>query len=216
MAIQGRPRQVSDAMIVAAGERIGLTDLTVAGAAADLGVSEMTIYRRTGGIAGLRRLVADGIIAGQHSFEPTDPDPETALVALAVQLRDFVLGHPGIAAHLADLGPEFPQTLHVVDESQRAFASRFGWTAPTASILVSVVAEHAVALAQLNPTSHRRARTPGRLPAEAETIRAGAEAAAGLAPARRFEWSMRAVVRGAMQMLGLETPSTTHETKDQP
>ena len=207
---QGRPRRISDAMIVQAGAEIGLSSLTIGAVAEALGVSEMTIYRRTGGSAGLRRFVAEGIIGAQDTLRPTADNAEEALIEMARALRAFVLDNPGIAAHLADLGADSPTTLTSIDESQRAFAEHFGWPPATASILVSVTAEHAIALAELNPTSHQRPRTPGRLPPEVETIRAGAEAAAGLNPAARFDWSMRATIRGAMSMLGVAT-SPTHQ-----
>lgn len=216
MNAPGRPRRVTDEMIVDAGARIGVATLTVAGIAAALGVSEMTIYRRTGGIDGLTRFVAEGIVARQPIVVPADDDPEQALVVAARTLRTFVRANPGIAIHLANLGPGAPVTLQRIDESQRAFAERFGWSPAHASILLSVMAEHAIALAELNPTSHRRPRTPGRLPEHLEAIRAGAEAAAGLGPEERFEWSMRATIRGAMGMLGLNSTSRPNPSQGVP
>lgn len=210
MRTPGRPRIVTDAAIIEAGVRITLPNVTVRAIAAELGVSEMSVYRRTGGLDALRLLIADGIVARADFTVPDRDDPEDAIIDLAHQLRDFVLKHPGIAAHLADLGAEARGTLQRVEQAQTAFAARYGLTPAQASILVSTVAENAVALSALNLRSHREARNPGALDNATPTIRAGAAAAANLSPAERFSWSIRAAARGTMSMLGLPVRADTH------
>lgn len=203
MQAHGRGKRVSDEAITAAGIRIGLERLTVRGVAKAIGASEMTLYRRAGGVAGLRRMVANAIVRDTPLPLPRGADPELELIAFAQALREFVIEHPGIGSHLADLSAQDSATLAKIEESQRSFADHFGWPSEKASVLISVVAEHAVALGQLNPASHRRPRKPSALPEHLPTIRAGAASVSDLSPEQRFAWSMRATIRGTMEMLEL-------------
>lgn len=203
MTRRGRPRVLTDAAIVDAGVRLTLPEVTVRAVASELGVSEMSVYRRTGGVEALRALIAEGIVARADFSIPDRDDPEEALVELALRLRDFVRAHPGIDEHLADLGPESTGTLERIDGSQAEFATRHSLSASQASVLLSTVAEHAVALAAADLRSHREDRDPESLGEATPTLRAGASAAAGLSPEERFTWSIRAVARGASSLLGL-------------
>lgn len=210
MNTRGRPRTITDAAIILAGKAMTLPEVTVAGIAEALGVSEMSIYRRTGGIAALRLLVADGIVASASFELPVTRDPEDTLVGIAEQLRDFVIEHPGIATHLTRLDRSSSRTLEQIEQAQAAFAAQHHLTPAQASILVSTIAEHAVALAAISPRSHSEPRDPKHLSDLSPTIQAGATAAAGaLSPAQHFEWSMRATARGALALLGLPTRADT-------
>ncbi|MFD2757018.1 TetR/AcrR family transcriptional regulator [Gulosibacter faecalis] len=203
MSTPGRPRRITAEAIADAGVKLTLPNVTVRGIAAELGVSEMSIYRHTGDAEGLRNLVAEAII-DRANFTLADlDDPEDALVDLAVRLREFVLEHPGIADYLANLGPRTQLAVDRINRAQTQFAERYAFPAEQASILVSTVAEHAIALAALDFWSHRERRSPDHLSTSLATVRAGALAAAELSPQARFEWSMRAAARGTMQLLGL-------------
>ncbi|MGO1770144.1 MAG: TetR/AcrR family transcriptional regulator [Microbacterium sp.] len=203
MSAVGRPRRVTTGAIVEAGAALTLPEVTVRGVAMKLGVSEMSIYRAVSNLAGLRDLVAEGIVERADFSLDDVRDPEDALVAVARRLRAFVRDNPGIASHLANLGPRTPRTVARIEEAQAAFAERYGASASQASVLLSTVAEHAVALAAVDPRSHREARDPETVADDFPTVRAGARATAALSPEERFEWSIRATIRGAMSMLGL-------------
>lgn len=199
----GRPRIVTDTAIVDAGERITLPKVTVRAIARELGVSEMSIYRHTGGIDALQLLVADGIVARTDFTVPDLADPEDAIVEFAKRMREFVLKHPGIAAHLAGINAKTRGTLSRVEQTQKDFAARYGFSAVHASILVSTVAEHAVALAALNLRAHREVPSSNGFDESTPTVRAGLVAVARLQPDERYSWSIRAVFRGTMGLLGL-------------
>lgn len=209
MSSPGRPRLVTTEAIVDAGIALTLPNVTVRAIARALGVSEMSVYRRVGEVEQLRTVVAEGIIERADFAFPEADDPEDALVQIGRLLRDFVLLHPGIAEHLANLDPRTPVTVGRIDEAQSQFAERYAIPAAHASILVSTVAEHAIALAALRPRSHSEVRDPDSLDAANTTVRAGAQIAAPLSPEARFDWAMRAVARGAMTMLALPTRADT-------
>ena len=202
MVSPGRPRLITTERIVEAGKRITLPHLSIRGVAKELGVSEMSIYRIVGDLEGLRAVVAEGIVAGHVFPEPTATDPEDALVELAHTLRDFVMANPGIGQHLSKLAA--PRHDRLAEGQQAAFASRFGYPPAQASLLVSTVAENAIALAEINPLSHDDEARHTPLPTDAPTVRAGAESIATLSPRERFEWSIRATARGALSLLGQE------------
>ena len=173
MVSPGRPRLITTDRIVDAGRRITLPQLSIRGVARELGVSEMA--------------------AG---------NPEDALVELGHALRDFVIANPGIGQHLTRLSaPRHDFTIRLAEEQQAAFASRFGYPPAQASLLVSTVAEHAVALGEINPLSHDGQDQDLSLPEHAPTVRAGAETIASLTARERFDWSIRATARGAISLL---------------
>ena len=205
MVSPGRPRLITTDRIVEAGKRITLPHLSIRGVAKELGISEMSIYRIVGDLDGLRAVVAEGIVAG-HVFPETTADaPEDALVELAHSLRDFVIANPGIGHHLTRLAaPRHDFTIRLAEEQQAAFASRFGLPPAHASLLVSTVAEHAIALAEINPLAHDGEEQNTPLPDHAPTVRAGAESVAPLSPRERFEWSIRATARGAICLVSEE------------
>ena len=205
MVSPGRPRLITTDRIIEAGKRITLPHLSVRGVAKELGVSEMSIYRIVGDLEGLRAVVAEGIVAGHIFPEPTATDPEDALVELAHTLRAFVMANPGIGQHLAKLAaPRHDFSIRLAEVQQAAFASRFGYPPAQASLLVSTVAENAIALAEINPLSHDDKARHTPLPTDAPTVRAGAESIATLSLRERFEWSIRATARGALSLLGQE------------
>ena len=82
---------------------------------------------------------------------------------------------------------------------------RFVQDNPGIGTFLSVVAEHAVALAHLAPLSHRdnalahHSELPGNVP----TITSGARMTEQWSPDDFFNWSMRATIRGTLDMLGL-------------
>lgn len=207
MSSPGRPRLVTPERLIDAGARITLPKLSIRSIATALGVSEMSVYRHVGDLDGLHRIVADGIVARAPLPPPTADDPEDALVDLSLALRDFVVANPGIGRYLTELTPRSEGALGAIDRNQRQFADRYGWDPADASIALSVVAEHAVALAEINPVAHRNDRD-GVRPSRAagfHTINSGARKLAHLTPRETFAWSIRATARGVIAMLGVES-----------
>ena len=139
------------------------------------------------------------------SPNPTTPDPEDSLTDMAQALRRFVQDNPGIGTFLTQLTPEHTTALSAIEKTQTGYATTYGWLPHQASIALSVVAEHAVALAHLAPLSHRdnalahHSELPGQRPHDHfwgthdGTVESG----------RFFNWSMRATIRGTLDMLGL-------------
>lgn len=205
MSSPGRPRLVTPERLVEAGARITLPRLSIRAVAAELGVSEMSVYRHVGDVDGLHRIVADGIVARASFPEPTTDDPEDALVDLALDLREFVVANPGIGRYLSALTPNSEGALGAIERHQASFARRYGWDPADASIALSVVAVNAIALAEIDPVSHREDRDtvrPGS-PDGFPTIRAGARKHGHLSPREMFAWSIRATSRGVIAMLGM-------------
>lgn len=201
MARIGRPARITRELLVEHGAALGLEHCTVRAVAERLGVSEMTIYRHVGDAPGLRRLVAEGIVAAAPLPLPTQADPERALLDLAARMREFIAEHPGIGAHLGSLSADDAESLRRIELVQAAYAERYGWPPDAASVLVSTVVEHAVATAEL------RAAAPPRRPDDAglegfPTIRAGAQLAARLVD-DPLQWTTLAIIRGAASLLGL-------------
>lgn len=209
MVPAGRPRLITPEKIIAAGRMITLPQLSIRGVAKELGVSEMSVYRVANDLEGLRHLVAEGIVAEQEFPDPVAQHPEDALVELAHGLRDFVIANPGIGEHLVQLSAQRHATIMLAERQQAAFASRFGFSPAQASLLVSTVAEHAIALAALAPP-HSSTHRPAVLPDQAPTVRAGAEIIAALSPGQRFDWSIRATARGALALVGLPGADLPH------
>ena len=113
--------------------------------------------------------------------------------------------NPGIGTFLTQLTPEHTTALSAIEKTQAGYATTYGWLPHQASIALSVVAEHAVALAHLAPLSHRdnalahHSELPGNVP----TITSGARMTEQWSPDDFFNWSMRATIRGTLDMLGL-------------
>ncbi|MFZ2527623.1 MAG: hypothetical protein WAX14_08220 [Rhodococcus sp. (in: high G+C Gram-positive bacteria)] len=207
MTSPGRPRLVTPERIVEAGARITLPRLSIRAIAAELGVSEMSVYRHVGDVDGLHRIVADGIVTRAALPDITADDPEDALVDLALALRDFVVANPGIGRYLSALTPQSDGALGTIEGHQAAFARRYDWEPADASIALSVVAVNAIALAEIAPVAHRDDRDtvrPGP-PDGFPTIGAGARKHGDLSPRETFAWSIRATARGVIALLDLST-----------
>ena len=201
----GRPPSITLEQIGEAGRTITLDKLTIRGLAEYLNVSEMSIYRHVRNLETARNLVAQHIIARESLPEPHHADPEDSLTDMAQALRRFVQDNPGIGTFLTQLTPEHTTALSAIEKTQAGYATTYGWLPHQASIALSVVAEHAGALAHLAPLSHRdnalahHSELPGNVP----TITSGARMTEQWSPDDFFNWSMRATIRGTLDMLGL-------------
>ena len=187
---------------------ITLDKLTIRGLAEYLNVSEMSIYRPVfRNLETARNLVAPRPHCPSIPPQPHHADPEDSLTDMAQALRRFVqdksrhrhFPHPTRPLSTTTALPA-PSKKPKPDTQLRT-----RWLPHQASIALSVVAEHAVALAHLAPLSHRdnalahHSELPGNVP----TITSGARVTEQWSPDDFFTWSMRATVRGTLDMLGL-------------
>lgn len=93
---RGRPRTITRERVADAGIALGLTQLTVIGLATALGVTQMALYKRFGGLEELRSLVAE-----EAFLRWPLPDPEKD-ADLRVYLHRFSLS----LWHLVQQNPE--------------------------------------------------------------------------------------------------------------
>lgn len=135
----GRPRRVETRDVLRAGREIGLRDLSMAAVAQKLGISATAVYRHVDGRWGLERLVGEDILAGLRF----DDDPGLGVLphlrSFALQLRDSVLQHPGLAQYIQTLFPRGEGGRKLLAEEAAALERR-GYSAETAIQLCSAVA----------------------------------------------------------------------------
>ena len=142
----GRPGQIEVADIVRAGREVGLRELSLNAVASRLGVTSAALYRHIDGRWGLERLVGESILSELELID--DPERSTVphLLATAVQLRAFILEHPGLAAYLQTLFPRGEGGRRLLAGSTAALERR-GYTADAAIVLCSAVASVTIGFA---------------------------------------------------------------------
>lgn len=101
----GRPPKIAIADIERAGVRLGLRALTVPAVAAELGVTTAALYRHVDGKFGLETLVGERILADLDLVDDPTHDVAEHLVSMAVQLREFLMAHPGLTTYVQVLFP---------------------------------------------------------------------------------------------------------------
>ncbi|WP_427896248.1 TetR/AcrR family transcriptional regulator [Kribbella sp. GL6] len=131
----GRQAQITVADIEREGLRLGLPNLTVNGVATALGVSPTALYRHVDGKAGLEALVGEAVL---HDLQIVD-DPadgiKAHLLSFAQQIREFVLGHPGLAGYMQGLFPRGEAGIRLQREAVEALGRRgYG---PGAALMLS-------------------------------------------------------------------------------
>ncbi len=191
---RGRPARLSPERIGKFGAQLGLGNVTVAAIAAELGVSEMSIYRHVHGATGLRRAVAN-YICSQFAPEEVAGEPlADALMEYAAQVRQFVLAYPGIGDHMLNLGPDASPTLKYIDKHQQAFAARYGFSLGQASVLLAAITSYVTLLTEYEATKS----TPEAI----DTARDFPGIHAGIQLARElgepWHWSTRALIDGLL------------------
>ncbi len=154
--IGGRPRQIETEDIVRVGREIGLRRLSMNAVAARLDVSSTALYRHVDGRWGLEQLVGERILA---ELELVD-DPALAVVphllATALELRAFMLQHPGLAAYVQTLFPRGEGGRRLLATEVAALGRR-GYAADAAVVLSSAVASVAIGYAAAEEVQRERA-----------------------------------------------------------
>jgi AcrR family transcriptional regulator len=141
----GRQAQVTLADIEREGLRLGLSDLTVNGVAAALGVTPTALYRHIDGKHGLEAVVGEAVLRDLHIADDPSDDIEAHLLSFARQLRLFLLDHPGLAAYMQGLFPRGASGVRLQREAVEALGKR-GYSPAGAVMMSGTVASLAINL----------------------------------------------------------------------
>ncbi|WP_199907998.1 hypothetical protein [Actinomyces sp. Marseille-P3109] len=154
--IGGRPRQIETADIVRAGRELGLVQLSLSGVAARLGVSSTALYRHVDGRWGLESLVGESILSDLVLVDDTTQNTTQHLLSMGLQLRSFILEHPGLTAYVQTLFPRGESGRRLLASEVTALGRR-GYSADAAIALVSAVASISIGYAAAEDTQRQRA-----------------------------------------------------------
>lgn len=156
--VGGRPRQIAASDVLRAGREIGLQELSLSAVAAQLGITAAALYRHVDGRWGLERLVGEDIIAEFEIDDDPAHGPIAHLLSSALQLRAFLLTHPGLATYVQTLFPRGDGGRKVLAAAAEALGRR-GYSPETAVVLYAAVASLAIGFAAAEES--QRARSDG-------------------------------------------------------
>ncbi len=198
---ESRPsrRRVTLEKLIETGISLTLPNLTVKALAEELGVSIVAVYNNIDSLDALRTAVAEEILA-RWEFPIPDADAtlEESLMDLSLRLRSLVHRNPGIARYLLDIGTSSPGALARIDEVQMEYSTLYELTPKQANFIVTVVAEHAVALSEMVHVEGREREDDA-----AVLARSDLKLIPRTIDGRKrdddsnYEWSMRALIMGA-------------------
>ncbi|MBQ0826120.1 TetR/AcrR family transcriptional regulator [Streptomyces tagetis] len=137
--VGGRPRQIGPADIVRAGRELGLRNLSMNAVAAALGVSSTALYRHVEGRWGLERLVGESILAELDFHDSPADGPVPHLLSTALQLRSFLLRHPGLTHYVQTLFPRGDGGRRLLAAAAESLVRR-GYSTDAAIVLSAAVA----------------------------------------------------------------------------
>lgn len=201
----GRPRTITNARILDAGIAMTLPQLTVAGLARRLGVTVAALHRHVGTLEKLHIMVAEEIFARWRIPEIAGQPIADYLLEFADSLRALAHGNPGIARFIAQVSTRAPLTLVKIDAHQAGFARAYGLSPTQTGWLLSVVAQHAVAVADLVhvPGGRPGRDQPGALRArdDLRNLNRVEDVIVPYDEIAAFRLSMRALVVGALQVV---------------
>ncbi|MET7394896.1 hypothetical protein ABZS66_15545 [Dactylosporangium sp. NPDC005572] len=210
--IGGRAPRIGTDDIVRAGRALGMQALSVKAVAAELGVTAAALYRHVDGRWGLERLVGESILGELTLRDDAALDVEPHLLSFALQLRGFILAHPGLARYLQVLFPRGDAGRRLLTDEVEALARR-GYTTEAAIVLSGAVASLSIAMAASEEHSAAAEHDDaGGLGREREAAIAGIVVDDDLGPAhlalpqlQRAEY-VRLVLTGAIRGLLLAAP----------
>ncbi len=201
---RGRPRRITDERIVDAGIEMTLPGITITGMAKHMGVNVGSLYKYVSGVAELQSLVAEGIISRWHMPEPTEEELGDYLLGFSHALRDLALTHPGIAEFfLRTTYRRTPETLKRINAHHLRVAARYGLEPAHTSIVLATVSEHTLAVTEVQrklPANLRDYEAMSRRE-ELQALSASAKLPLPRDADGRFDWSVRALVRGVLDLL---------------
>lgn len=134
----GRPRQIVVEDIVRVGRALGMRRLSLHAVAAELGVSTTALYRHVDGRWGLERLVGESLLSDVRLHDDPAHDTVKHLLSFGLQLRDFILDHPGFAGYLQTLFPRGAGGRRLLADEVTALGRR-GYAPEAAIVLGSAV-----------------------------------------------------------------------------
>jgi len=200
-APRGRPPSITRERIADAGIAIGLPEITFVGVAEALGVSHMALYKHVPSLESLKHLVAEEIFT-RWDFPPLNENRELAdyLADFVSSLHALVKAHPGLPSYLMRQSAATQRMLDKIDAHHRAVSRAFGIPQSQATWLLSTIAFHCIAVADMiHATS---AAAPASEPKSTRTRDTAVME-------REFTRGMHALIIGALAILGGESlPST--------
>ncbi|AIG75880.1 TetR/AcrR family transcriptional regulator [Amycolatopsis japonica] len=143
--IGGRPAMVAVDDIVRAGRELGMRGLSVKAVAVRLGVTATALYRHVESRWGLERLVGESILAELRLRDDPRHDLERHLLSFALQMRAFMLEHPGLAGYLQLLFPRGDGGQRLLNIEVDALVRR-GYEPGAAIVLSGAVASMTIAM----------------------------------------------------------------------
>jgi len=143
--IGGRPATVAVDDIVRAGRELGMRRLSVKAVAVRLGVTATALYRHVDGRWGLERLVGESILAELRLRDDPQHGVERHLLSFALQMRGFMLEHPGLAGYLQLLFPRGDGGQRLLNVEVDALVRR-GYEPGAAIVLSGAVASMTIAM----------------------------------------------------------------------
>lgn len=169
--IGGRPAKIVVDDIVRAGRELGMRRLSVKAVAVRLGVTATALYRHVDGRWGLERLVGESILAELRLRDDPAHDVERHLLSFALQMRAFVLEHPGLVGYLQLLFPRGDGGQRLLAEEVEALARR-GYPPDAAIVLSGAVASLTIGMTASEENSMAAEETDGDgLDREREAVR---------------------------------------------
>lgn len=177
----GRPRQIETEHIVRAGRELGLRELSLNAVAAQLGVSATALYRHVDGRWALERLVGESILAELHFDDDPALGPVPHLLSTGLQLRAFILRHPGLAGYVQTLFPRGEGGRRLLGAAAESLVRR-GYAMDAAIVLCSAVASVVIGYAATEDVQLARAEG---LAEQRQGVEAGLRTDASLGEAHR-------------------------------
>ncbi|GAB3736072.1 TetR family transcriptional regulator [Amycolatopsis oliviviridis] len=143
--IGGRPATIARDDILRAGRELGMRRLSVKAVAARLGVTATALYRHVESRWGLERLVGESILAELRLRDDPGHDLERHLLSFALQMRGFMLEHPGLVTYLQLLFPRGDGGQRLLNTEVDALVRR-GYEPGAAIVLSGAVASLTIAM----------------------------------------------------------------------
>ena len=159
--IGGRPRQIETEDIVLIGRELGLHRLSLNAVATRLGVSSTALYRHVDGRWGLENLVGESTLADLDLLDDPADDTVRHLLSFGLQLRSFILRHPGLAVYVQTLFPRGRSGRRLLAVETAALMRR-GYATDAAMVLAAAVASIAIGYAAAEDAQRQRAEGRAR------------------------------------------------------
>jgi len=149
-APRGRPPSITRERIANAGIALGLPDLTFVGVAEALGVSHMALYKHVPSLESLKHLVAEEIFT-RWDFPPLNDNRELVdyLGDFVASLHALVKTHPGLPSYLMRQSAATQRMLDKIAAHHRAVSRTYGLPKKQATWLLSTIAFHCIAVADM-------------------------------------------------------------------